>query len=277
MALFATNRRAVAAAAAVVAVLATAALSAPAAARPDDGRPGRDGYIVGGERASTADHPWMVHTTYQGRSYCGGSLVAPTKVLTAKHCFERESGPEAYTVVVGRDDLTTDEGREVRVSGIWNHPDATADITVLTLAEPLDQPVIPMAGAGDEALYAEGVIASTLGWGDTEEGSGKGSDDLLKVDVPVIPDARCAALYPGGLESFKPGAEVCAGYPQGGRDSCQGDSGGPLVAGGKLIGVVSWGEGCARAGKPGVYAKVSRWADDVASQFDQDFRRTLLG
>jgi secreted trypsin-like serine protease len=247
--------------AAAAILLSVTAVSANA--RPDNGYDkDRGPSIIGGQKASTKDHPWVIHTTQGGKSWCGGSLVTTTKVLTAKHCFDKPD-PTQHTAVAGRDNINSGDGREVKVSAIWNHPDAAADITVLTLAEPLDYPLIPLAGPEDTALYAEGVVATVLGWGDTKDGAQKGSDDLLKVDVPIIGDEPCGQLYPG---EFKTGSEVCAGLSEGGKDSCQGDSGGPLVTGGKLIGVVSWGEGCARPNKPGVYSKVAKWAEDIEAQ-----------
>jgi trypsin len=50
---------------------------------------------------------------------------------------------------------------------------------------------------------------------------------------------------------------ICAGVPGGGKDACQGDSGGPLVVDGQLVGIVSWGVGCAEADFPGVYSNVA--------------------
>ena len=54
---------------------------------------------------------------------------------------------------------------------------------------------------------------------------------------------------------------ICAGLPEGGKDSCQGDSGGPFVCGEDVSGIVSWGVGCARPGYPGVYTQTSYFVD----------------
>jgi secreted trypsin-like serine protease len=114
---------------------------------------------------------------------------------------------------------------------------------------------IPLAASTDTALYAAGVNAIVSGWGTTSS-NGAVSYVLRKVTVPLVANATCNTNYGGGITDRM----LCAGKPQGGVDSCQGDSGGPLIANSagvmKLIGVVSWGEGCAAAGKPGVYASV---------------------
>ncbi|WP_332888641.1 S1 family peptidase [Actinokineospora bangkokensis] len=224
-------------------------------------------YIVGGEGADIADYPFTVAlTTPDGFQFCGGSLARANKVVTAAHCVDGSS-PAEVQVVSGRTDLTAAGGETAGVTGIWVHPDysdpsISADVAVLTLDTSLSATPIDVAGAGDEGLYAEGTTTTVLGWGATSEG-GSTSDTLLKVDVPVVSDSDCTTAY---SSDYIADSMVCAGVPDGGLDSCQGDSGGPLVAGGKLIGAVSWGEGCARPGKPGVYTRLASFSSDIEAQ-----------
>ncbi|MFE6052396.1 S1 family peptidase [Kitasatospora sp. NPDC056446] len=238
--------------------------------------------VVGGGTASTADHPWIVALASRqqfgsGRSgqFCGGALVGPTKVVTAAHCFYDESKGRVdrpgLKVIVGRDDMRGMSGREVSVQSVWVHPDYSFaanmnDVAVLTLSESQDsRPVVELVGQGETAPYAEGTRAQVYGWGDTT-GRGDYSPLLRSVDVPVVSDQTCAQAYPGGQDGkFDARGMVCAGEEKGGKDACQGDSGGPLIVEGRLVGLVSWGTGCAEAAHPGVYTRVSSVADAVRS------------
>jgi secreted trypsin-like serine protease len=117
-----------------------------------------------------------------------------------------------------------------------------------------------VAGAGERSIWTADTLETIVGWGVTSEG-GEQPDRLQEAQVPITTDAYCAGAY----SDFDPATMVCAGFPQGGVDTCQGDSGGPMFgrsAGGALrvVGTTSFGEGCARPGKPGVYARV---ADDT--------------
>ncbi|MET9627581.1 serine protease [Lentzea sp. NPDC006480] len=223
--------------------------------------------IVGGTRASTSTYPWVVYlATSSGFQYCGGTLVAPNKVVTAAHCTEGDSA-SAVRVVAGRDDKNSTAGTTARVTKIWIHPsytDATRgyDVSVLTLDRNLSQTPIKFATSADSALYTAGTSSTILGWGTTSSG-GSASRYLLKATVPLTSNSSCASSYGS---DFIATAMVCAGYAQGGTDTCQGDSGGPLVAGGKLIGITSWGEGCADAGYPGVYTRVATYAAQIQAQ-----------
>ncbi|GAA3461847.1 trypsin-like serine protease [Saccharothrix longispora] len=228
-----------------------------------------DDRVVGGERVSIEDHPWVVYLTdASGFQFCGGTLVTPTKVVTAAHCAVGRTTRNTR-VVVGRGDKNSDEGEVVRLaSRPWVHPDYVAadrgdDIAVLTLRDAVDQEPLPPAGPEDGELYAEGSRARVLGWGRTGE-QAPASRYLLAATVPVMSDEDCSAAY----FQYDEATMTCAGYPEGGVDTCQGDSGGPMVAGGKLIGVTSWGEGCAREGKPGVYSRVAAYHDVLREQLD---------
>ncbi|MFI6101446.1 S1 family peptidase [Lentzea sp. NPDC051213] len=225
--------------------------------------------IIGGERAKIEVNPWVVYLTDDnGAQFCGGTIVAPTKVLTAAHCALGRS-PRELRVVAGREDKQDrDSGVSVTPADIWIHKQYSAadegeDVAVLTLKKPLEYPPLPIADLTDRALYQPGTELRALGWGRTSE-NGKTSRFLLQATLPVLPDAFCEETYPQFVRSDM----FCAGFAAGKVDTCQGDSGGPLVANGKLVGITSWGEGCARKNKPGVYVRVARYSKDLHSVVD---------
>jgi secreted trypsin-like serine protease len=132
-----------------------------------------------------------------------------------------------------------------------------SDISLLTLTKASSKTPVKVAGAADRAAWSAGTTETIVGWGVTKEG-GDQPAILQKAQVPITTDAYCGGAY----SNFDPSTMVCAGFPQGGVDTCQGDSGGPMfgtnAAGGpRVVGSTSFGDGCARPGKPGVYARVA--------------------
>ncbi|MFF9351749.1 S1 family peptidase [Streptomyces sp. NPDC014734] len=256
------------------AMIGALALTAAATAIPFESATA-DSIVIGGQPAHVEDSPWVVALSSRERfgetragQFCGGAVVAPKKVLTAAHCLSRAAlGVDVgkvrdLKVIVGRDSLRGSGGKEIPVQAAWSNPGfdpATnaGDVAVLTLAEPLPaKSVIPMAASGD-AVYEPGTAAVVYGWGDTT-GYSDYASSLRSAKVSVLSDRMCELAYPGGRNgAYAASAMLCAGEPQGGYDACQGDSGGPLVARGRLIGLVSWGNGCGRPGSPGVYTRVS--------------------
>ncbi|WP_354645081.1 S1 family peptidase [Kitasatospora camelliae] len=266
-----------------VALLALAALPSPLIALSAAAPAEAQRRIVGGSNVSTRDHPWMVALgsrqqfgSARSGQFCGGALVSATKVVTAAHCFYdehtgRRVDRPGLRAIADRDDLRGREGKEVTVRDVWIDPAYSfrlnsRDVAVLTLAEPLaGRTVIEMPAPGETGPYQPGTPATVFGWGDTR-GDGSYSPTLRSVELPIIEDGVCAHAYPGGRESpFDARTMVCAAAEKGGRDACQGDSGGPLVVEGRLVGLVSWGTGCAEAVHPGVYTRMSAVAASVRS------------
>ncbi|MFE9931979.1 serine protease [Streptomyces sp. NPDC005533] len=260
--------------------LAAGAAAAPLAQMP---QAAADSVVIGGKPVSVADSPWVVALASRDRfggtrggQFCGGVVVAPTRVVTAAHCLGRqvlggpvESVPD-FRVIVGRTELTAADGREIPVRGVRVNPayDAQSnagDLAVLELAEAVPAlHVLPLAEAGHSA-YEVGTEAAVYGWGDTS-GFGDYAYALRAARVTVLADEVCGRAYPGDADGqYRAESMVCAGDGDGGKDACQGDSGGPLVAQGRLIGLVSWGRGCGRADSPGVYTRIAPLAGFVTA------------
>ncbi|XP_062382940.1 serine protease hepsin-like [Sardina pilchardus] len=234
--------------------------------------------IVGGQDATAGSWPWQVNLI--GPVLCGGSLINKEWVLSAAHCFKSDS-TSGWTIYLGRQSLAGSNPNEVSrtVAEIIRHPnydDSTKenDMALLRLssAVPFTDYIRPVCLAASGSIISQGTDSWVTGWGDTEEG-GSLSNVLQEVEVPVVGNEQCADL----LQSLLPPITedmMCAGLPDGGKDSCQGDSGGPLVmaVGIKWVqsGVVSFGFGCARPNLPGVYAMVSQYEDWIDSHIRSD-------
>jgi len=236
--------------------------------------------IVGGSDATQGEFPWQAMLLIGREQYfsCGGTLVARDWIVTAAHCltipqsggkFLTES-PENVLVVMGGHLLNaTNPNEQVRyakqliIHPSYNSATENNDIALIQLRSPvtLNEYVstIRVANNSDAALYSSGSITVT-GWGTTSSG-GDVSNTLQKVNIPIVSNAQCSEMY--GSNGSITANMFCAGDTTvGGIDSCQGDSGGPAIkndANGRpiLVGVVSWGTGCADPLYPGVYAKVS--------------------
>jgi secreted trypsin-like serine protease len=223
--------------------------------------------VVGGRDAAPGAYPAVAEIRFGSSFLCTGTLIAPRWVLTAGHCSSITGvavaspaawPPQLIDVRIGS--VTPGAGERVPVRRVVINPNYLAnmgyDIALLELSTASTKTPTRVVGAAGTALWAPGTMETIVGFGATEEG-GDVADTLQEAQVPVTTDAYCSGAY----DDFDASTMLCAGFPEGGVDTCQGDSGGPLFgrdAAGvlKVVGATSFGEGCARPGKPGVYARV---------------------
>lgn len=233
--------------------------------------------IVGGFQATPHSFPWTVSIQQLDSHRCGATLLPSTAsdrsqyVLSAAHCFYGLNNVD-LTVKIGAHDLNKNEERAVirNVKKIIVHPnydeDTVAnDISLIQLEEPVmfSETIQPICLPKSNEVFKAKTICIAAGWGAESEG-GSSSGKLMQVELPIIDFKECNGkkyFYNGTLKEKE---MICAGYlKEGGKDACQGDSGGPLITKQKdayvLPGVVSFGEGCARKGAPGIYTRVSNY------------------
>lgn len=255
-----------------VAVLAAGA--APAAAAPR-----ARSSVVGGTPANPAEFPYAVAIFRKGHMHCMGSVIAPTRVLTAAHCVFGFNLAN-FQVIVGRPDLrNVSAGQTIPVASGRVHPDfiqtGLHDVAVLDLAQPTSAtPVAVATPEQNAAATFTGAQLHVAGYGATKP-FGVHLSPFLKTTVEVVrSDRRCLRAYTRDL--FAPESMICAlgaKRKHSGRfkihtSACSGDSGGPLVAdspsGPVEVGTVSYGGAlCGLPGAPTVYARVSASFDFI--------------
>ncbi len=232
--------------------------------------------IVGGTPVDAGKRTYQASLQSPAGHFCGGTVVGEQWVLTAGHCMDPYHIANGFSVLVGTHDLGGTGGVLIPATEVFVHPDfdgyrLMSDMALVRLAEPVP-PGVEIVPLADEAIMRDfadtGADATATGWGAMGRDVIQ-STVLQEATLPIADHAQCASIY---SELYGDGAITgqmfCAGFLDGGVDTCQGDSGGPLTVDvngqNYIIGITSWGNGCANPGYPGVYTRIASFADWLA-------------
>lgn len=265
-------------------------------------------FITSGKTAADGAWPWQVRLMgdFDNQTgFCGGSFITEQWILTAAHCLVNDEGNAETSVVVGYGSNYQSQLKLIGSAAVFVHPayleGYVADVALVKLSEPVSGAkwIEIATPAREEQLTKPGSTLTVTGWGSLWDFAGfeesiwlrdgraivgpkallasgelLSPDQLREVDIQLISFDECNASYEAfgeltGQSGYKLApSEICAGAPEGAKDSCYGDSGGPLVAaapdnqqGYLQVGVVSWGIQCGNPALPGVYTRVSTFYD----------------
>ncbi|XP_009473122.1 PREDICTED: transmembrane protease serine 11E-like [Nipponia nippon] len=232
--------------------------------------------IVGGlSSAETGDWPWQASLQYNNIHRCGATLISNTWLVSAAHCFRDMSHPQKWTATFGALLKPPSLKRSVKTIIIhekYRYPEHDYDIALVQLSKQVEftSSIHRVCLPEPSQTFPYNIYAVITGWGALTN-DGPTPNALQEATVKLIDSNTCnrKEVYDGDITPRM----LCAGYLEGGVDACQGDSGGPLVTPDSrlmwyLVGIVSWGDECAKPNKPGVYTRVTYFRDWITSKTD---------
>ena len=265
----------------VLAFVCVASLAAGTAAAGAGGGKARTS-VVGGGPADFSRWPFTVALLRANRFSCGGTVIAPTKVLTAAHCIERIS-PAKLSIIANRPQINAEgTGEVIRVVTAVPHPDYALtrrhDMAVVTLAQATTAPAVTLANPDENFVgTAVGTVLRVGGWGAKHPFGVKLARYIKETVERVRANQRCKRAY--GKFEYSGKSMICTLGTKLSRfkplpinsGACSGDSGGPLMVdlptGPRQVGIVSYGGiPCGLPSAPSVYSRVSDGLDFISAQ-----------
>ncbi|XP_004764376.1 transmembrane protease serine 11B-like [Mustela nigripes] len=229
--------------------------------------------IVNGENALVGAWPWQASMQWKGQHYCGASLISSRWLLSAAHCFAKKNNSDDWTVNFGtvvNKPYMTQKVQNIIFHENYSSPGVYNDIALVQLAEEISFTKYVRRICLPEAKMklSENASVVVTGWG-TLYMNGPLPVKLQQASLKIIDNEVCNA--PHALSGTVTDKMLCAGFMSGKADACQNDSGGPLAYPNSrniwhLVGIVSWGDGCAEKNKPGVYTRVTAYRDWITSK-----------
>ena len=248
--------------------------------------------IVGGAEAGPHAFPFVLSLRSYSSHICGAGLVAPMWAITAAHCLTDGAAASRYSVNVHRHDIGVSAlydhrcSETVEAAALHTHPQFVkstlhGDVALIQLVRaPRCASEIPMLVLDTGSASTPNTMATIAGWGHTDRETALAPPNRLQViQLPLVAQSSCVSALTHALGYTLTAGMICAGHMPGGvKDSCQGDSGGPLFiaappsppsmpqASPVLVGIVSWGHGCANVNAPGVYTRISyfrNWCNGI--------------
>ncbi|XP_017479803.1 PREDICTED: uncharacterized protein LOC108369239 isoform X8 [Rhagoletis zephyria] len=240
--------------------------------------------VVNGSLAKRGHHPWQATIRTRGRGgisshWCGAVLISSRHLLTAAHCLA--GYPKgAYLVRLGDHYANIAEASEIDsfIENWYVHEkfrDATHmnnDIAMIVLKTPVkfNDYIQPVCLPSKDATVTENRKCTISGWGSIKSGVSTPSNILRAAELPILSDDVCKQPHVYGASLTE--GMFCAGYMDESVDACDGDSGGPLIChdedGETLYGIISWGQHCGYANKPGVYVRVEKYVDWIMDKIN---------